>query len=372
MSRPEKGQLVEVVRAASPLVGPALLVVGIVLLSTLMSGSTQRTVTTGLISLVIVLGLYMFVGNSGVLSFGHIGFAAIGAYTSALLTIPVAVKGALLPDLPGFLATAHTGTVGAAVAGGLVAAAVALIFGIAILRMNSISIPIAMLSLLVIVNVVASNWEEVTRGTGSMIGIPRNSTLGTALTWALVTMVAAFVLQQTRTGLRLRASREDEPAARAVGINIWRERVIAFTVSAFFVAIGGHLMAHQLGSIAPAAFYFNLTFITLAMLIIGGKNSLLGAVVGTISVTVLAEVLRYAERGVEVGGIGFGSTPGLAEVGVALAMLACLVFRPAGLTRGREFIFPRRGRPSRLDDSRGAEGSGSDPLLPPDIADQRS
>ena len=348
MTRLAKLPRAEAMRTVSPLLGPALLVIALVVLSTFTSGSTQRAVTNGLISLVIVIGLYMFVGTSGVLSFGHIGFAAIGAYTSALLTIPLAVKGALLPDLPGFLANASMDGTSAALIAGLVAAIVALFLGMAVMRLNEISIPIALLSFLVIVNVVASNWEELTRGTGSMIGIPRTTGLGSALAWVLVALVAAFLFQQSRTGLKLRGAREDEPAARAAGINIWRERVIAFTASAFFVAIGGNLIAHQLGSIAPVAFYLDLTFTTLAMLIIGGKNCLAGAVVGTFVVTALAEILRHAERGIEVSGIGFGATPGLRQVGGALVMLACLAFRPAGITGGREFVFPPRRRPKRL------------------------
>lgn len=354
MTRLAKLNRAEAMRTVSPLLGPALLVIALVVLSTFTSGSTQRAVTNGLVSLVIVLGLYMFVGTSGVLSFGHIGFAAIGAYTSALLTIPLAVKGALLPDLPGFLANANLDGTSAAIIAGLVAALVALLLGMAVMRLNEISIPIALLSFLVIVNVVASNWEQLTRGTGSMIGIPRTTGLWAATAWVLVALVAAFLFQQSRTGLKLRGAREDEPAARAVGINIWRERVIAFTVSAFFVAIGGNLIAHQLGSIAPVAFYLDLTFTTLAMLIIGGKNCMAGAVVGTFVVTGLSEVLRHAERGVEVSGIGFGATPGLRQVGVALVMLLCLAFRPAGITRGREFVFPPRRPPKRLARAGGA------------------
>ena len=115
-------------------------------------------------------------------------------------------------------------------------------------------------------------------------------------------LAAAAFYQQWRRGLLLRCSRENEVAAEASGIDIARERLLAFVVSAFFVALGGVLFAHFLGTITANSFYLDLTFVTLAMLVVGGMRSLTGAFVGTAVVTIVSEVFRSIERGIDLGG----------------------------------------------------------------------
>jgi branched-chain amino acid transport system permease protein len=155
----------------------------------------------------------------------------------------------------------------------------------------------------------------------------------------------AWGFQRSRSGLRLRASREDDGAAHAIGIRVTRERGIAFVLSAFFVGAGGALYGMFIGSFTPDAFFLNITFLITAMLIIGGMTSLAGAVVGTIVISVLAEFLRRAEQGFDLGLFQVSARPGLREVGLAIAMLAILILRPAGVTGGRELAWPfRKGR----------------------------
>ena len=333
-----------IVRSATPLWGPCVLVTAVAALGSVGDATTQRVVTTCLVNLVLVVGIYIFVGNSGRLSFGHIAFAAIGAYASALLTIPPTLKSVLLPDIPGFLDGAHLAHPVAALLAGLVAMAVALLVAYPIMRMAAVAVAISTLSLLVIVNVIASNWTQVTRGTSTMTGIPLDTTMWVAFAWVMVAIVIAFLFQRSARGLSLRASREDEAAAMAIGVNVVRERVLAFAISAFVVAIGGHLLAHQLGSISPNALYLNLTFVTIAMLVVGGMKSLAGAVSGVVVISVVSEVLRRIEGGVDLGLVSLGEVPGLREVVLAAIMLAVLALRPAGLTGGREFRWPTRGR----------------------------
>ena len=102
-----------------------------------------------------------------------------------------------------------------------------------------------------------------------------------------MTIVAAQIYMSSAHGLRMRAAREDEVAARAAGIVVWRERLIAFVISAFFFAIGGILFGHFLGTLAVSIFWLNMTFLTLAMLVVGGLRSLTGAVVGTLAVAAI-------------------------------------------------------------------------------------
>jgi branched-chain amino acid transport system permease protein len=291
-----------------------------------------------LINLILVVGLYLFVGNSGVLSFGHISFMAVGAYTSAIVSIPAPMKHFLLPHLPGFLERAQVGPVGAALLAAGVSAIVGLALSIPLMRLAGLLAAIATLAVLEITQVVASNWDAVTRGTGGMFAVPTDSSLLGCLAWASIAIGVAFAYQSSGSGLRLRASRESDTAAAAVGINITRDRVIAFTLSAAIVGVGGSLYAHFLGAFSPANFYFDPTFLTLAMLIVGGIGSLLGAVVGTIAVTIISEGFLRIEQST--------GWSGLREVALAVVMLVILALRPRGLTGGREF-------PSlRLDDLR--------------------
>jgi branched-chain amino acid transport system permease protein len=133
-----------------------------------------------LINLIAVVGLYVFVGNSGVLSFGNVAFMAIGAYVSALLTMKPAAKSVFLPDLPAAIAHAEWPTLPGALAGGIAAALVALVIGWPLMRLSGISASIATFAILVVANVVFGNWTSVTGGQNSLMGLPAYVDLWTA------------------------------------------------------------------------------------------------------------------------------------------------------------------------------------------------
>lgn len=308
----------------------------------LVSGAAESAVvTTALVNLVLVVGLYTFVGNSGVLSFGHVAFAALGAYSAGLLVIPVETKAVLQPDLPGLLANAHLAPLPATLAGAGVAALVAAVVALPLMRLSGLAASISTFSVLVIVHVVAGNLTAVTGGAAGLAGVPTSTTLITALLWALVVIAVAFAFQRTMVGLRLRASREDEFAARALGVPITRERSFAWVVSAAVMGAGGALLAQQLGTFSPAAFYLDLTFITLAMLVVGGMTSVSGAVVGTIAITAIGEAARQLEAGIAPLGLPIVVPAGFREVALAVVVLGILVLRPRGITAGRELLPPR-------------------------------
>ena len=318
----------------STLLTAAILIVVIalvVVLGTQASGGTQRVITDALIKLIIVAGMYIFVGNSGVLSFGHIAFLGLGAYTAAWLTIAPSIKASLLPGLPEVLMTAQFSPFPAVIAGGLVAAVVALIVGLPLVRLSGIAASIGTFAMLVVFYSVFANWTPVTGGQGSLYGLPIYVNMFIAGGFAAATIVGAALYQTSASGFRLRGSREDPVAAQACGIDIRRERLVAFVVSAFFVGMGGALYAYFLQVVVANQFYLSLTFITVAMLVIGGMRSLSGAFVGTAVVSILTELQRIAERGIDFGFFVFEGRPGLQELGLAVAMLLILLFRPRGL-----------------------------------------
>ena len=288
--------------------------------------------------MVLVVGLYVFVGNSGVLSFGQMSFMSIGAYTTALITIPLIQKNFLLPDLPSFLANAEISPLPAA----LIAGAAALVFGlilvVPIVRLSGLAASLAMFAVLVIVYQVAINWDAVTRGSRTMIGVPTNTTIWVAMGWAVVMIVMAYLHQRSSTGLRLRASREDEFAARAAGINIPRERGIAFLLSAFIIGVGGFLYAQFQGAFTPSAFFIHITFLTIAMLVGGGREEP-GRGGDWSRVGLGAELRLQLDRGRGERRVRSTSPVGM---GSAIRRLRrsscwCWYFRRDGIMRGREF-----------------------------------
>jgi branched-chain amino acid transport system permease protein len=153
----------------------------------------------------------------------------------------------------------------------------------------------------------------------------------------VVAMAAAYIFQESRFGLALRASREDVVSAKASGINVFGVRLLALVISAFFKSIAGVLYGHYLGTISVDVFWLDTTFITLAMLVVGGSRSLAGAVVGVLSMTALTEILRRVEGGFTIGSISISAPDGLQQIALALVMILILVFRPQGLMGGRKF-----------------------------------
>jgi branched-chain amino acid transport system permease protein len=321
---------------------------------------TRGVVVVGLINLTLVVGLYVFVGNSGVFSFGSIAFAAIGGYTAGLLVIPVDQKGILQPDLPGFIARTELGSIEATLVGGLVAAVVGLVFAIPLMRLTGIAAGLATFALLVIVRTVANSWTEVTNGAAGLSGVPVTTGKNAAMVWALLAIVAGFIFQSTALGLRLRGSREDDVAARSLGIGVRFERRVAWVVHAFIMGVGGGLYAQYLGSFNASFFYLALTFTTLAMLVVGGIKSLTGAVVGSLTISFVAEFLHRIEQGADVGPLHIPARPGLREIGLAIIMLCILVLRPRGITNGREVPWPRLPGRTPSGVRRSTTGQGGD------------
>jgi branched-chain amino acid transport system permease protein len=323
-----------------PLITLLVIVAAIALIASFAPVFLQRRATQGLVGLVAVVGLYVFVGNSGVLAFGNVAFMAVGAYVSALLTMKSATKAVFVPDLPAALAAVEWPTLAGALAGGSAAAAMAFLVGLPLMRLSGISASIATFAVLVITNAVLGNWASVTGGQNSLMGLPIYVDLWVACAWAAAAIVIAFVHQESRSALLLRASREDEAAAAASGVDMVRHRLIAFVISGFLSGIAGVLLAHFLGTVRVEAFYLDLTFLIVAMLVIGGMQSLAGAVAGAIAIATLTELFRQIEIGFAIGGTTIAAPPGLGDAILALVMLLIILFRPNGLAGGKEITWP--------------------------------
>jgi branched-chain amino acid transport system permease protein len=323
--------------AAASLLLPLVLIAITTLVGMNGTPSFQGTVTLILCNLIVVLGLQVFIGNSGVYSFGQLGLATAGAYVAALLTLPAAFALLQTPGLPHFIAGADPGsllsTLIAAAASGLLA----IVVGLPLMRTSTLAIPISTFAFLIVVYNVVANWDRVTGGSSGLVSIPTTTSVESAGLWAAATVVLAIAFKWSSSGYRLQATREDEIAARSIGINVMKERLIAFGISGVLCGIGGALAAHQSGVLNPTTFYFGATVTTMTMLVVGGARSVLGAVVGAIAIAMVNEILRGVENGVDLfGAISTGEAPGLAAIGLGLILLATMIAMPDGLSDGKE------------------------------------
>lgn len=326
----------------------------------------EREVILALIYLILVVSLSMFTGNSGVFSFGHISFMAVGAYTTGLLTLPTLNKQFVLTELPHWIQTAHWADTPAILLGGALAAAFALLLSLPLMRLSGIVAALATFAVLNVVFVVCDNWTQITGGSAGLSGVPTNTSIGSALMWALITTAVAYAFQLSHWGLRLRASREDEIASRSVGVSVQAERRVAFVLSAFFTGIAGGLFAQFIGSFNADSFYLTITFLVVVMLVVGGIKSLSGAVVGTIFISMVSALLLRAERGFDVFGLHVPERPGIREVVLAVIMLTILILRPTGITAGREITWPFGRRAIVLSRPRRLVAAAAEPVPEPD------
>ncbi|MDQ2982815.1 MAG: branched-chain amino acid ABC transporter permease [Actinomycetota bacterium] len=326
------------------LIAPCALVLAVGLGGKLTSVGTQTQFWNALVNVTIVVALYVFVGNSGVLSFGHISFVALGAFAAGLMTVETLVKPNVMPELNSFLAKHSIANVPSLLLAAGLGALFALLVGLPLMRLSGLAAGIATFAVLEITHNVLQYWTEIGPGATTLALVPQTTAFGQATLGALIAVVVAFGYQKSRWGRQLRATREDPAAAQAAGIDIHRQRLIAFTLSGGLAGLAGGLLVHLLGSINVDQVYLDLTFLTLAMLVVGGAQSLFGAVVGALGVSLLDTFLGNAEDGTRLLGLKLDFPGGARLIGVAAAMVVVILLRPSGLTGGREFSFrlPRR------------------------------
>jgi ABC-type branched-subunit amino acid transport system permease subunit/pimeloyl-ACP methyl ester carboxylesterase len=282
-----------------------------------------RVTTNYLITIVLVLAIQVFSGNSGIISFGHVAFMGVGAYVAALVATPRDMKELSVAHLPGWLMSMHLGFVPSVAVAGAVSGAIALAIGGALVRMRENAMAMATFAVLVIFSVIFASWNQITGGAAGIYGIPGRVTVWWALAFAVAGIFAARLYRESRGGLKLRASSEDALAAAALGAPVRSLRLGAWVLSAVVMGIGGGVWAQYNLAFGPQQFDFTQTFNLLAMLVVGGLATVSGAVVGATVISLATEILRRMEDRVHV--------EGLTEIVVALTILASLRARPLGL-----------------------------------------
>lgn len=302
----------------------------------------NRIITVLFVNLILVVGLQIFMGNSGVLSFAHIGFMGIGAYASVLFSLTPQAKAATLPDLYPFLAHVHLPFLVSLLIGGLIAALVAAVFGYPLMRLSEAAGAITMFAFLVIIHVVLVHWSTVTNGPRTLFGVDHFTFLWNSTVFGLLAVFIGYWFKESNLGLMLRASRDDRHAAASVGVNMIVVRWIAFTISAFLAGFAGGLWAHFITSFSPNSFYLTTTFTILTMLVVGGPGSISGAVFGTVVVTLVYEGLRGIESYVNLSNLLPVALVGFTEVFMSAALIIILILRPSGIMGGKEITWSKK------------------------------
>ncbi len=230
------------------------------------------------VNLISVLGLSLLTGFTGQFNFGQAGFMALGAYTSALLTLHYHVPFAL-----------------ALMAGMVVSVLTSFLIGLPTLRLKGDYFAIATLGFAEAVRLVIENLDSLTGGARGLVGIKLYTTLPVALGVAVLSLVAVALYVNSRHGRNCIAIREDELAAEAIGINTFFYKQVSFAINAALAALSGGLLAHYVGFIQPSMFGMVKSTELIVMVIFGGMQSLTGAVFAAFLLTSLPEALRAVQ-----------------------------------------------------------------------------
>ncbi|TSA20513.1 MAG: branched-chain amino acid ABC transporter permease [Actinomycetales bacterium] len=324
------------------LFGPIIIISALTFFVGRTSASLQLITQFTLCYFMMVLALQVFVGNSGVLSFGHGSFALIGSYISGMLTAPINIKGHALAmnQLWQALVPLHTNIYLALLISAIISAFFAALTGSLLMRLSGLSAGIATFALLGVTYNVFFNNKRIGPGSQALPAVPTISNTYILLLLAALAIVVVYLFNISSLGRTLIATREDAMAAPALGINIYRVRLIAFTLSGFLAGLSGGMYVHVAGTFQVQDYYLEFTFLTLSMLIIGGSASLWGALLGTIVISTIGQLLLMMEQDLPIFGIHAHIPEGSRAVIIAVAFVAVLLWRSSGIANGKEFSIP--------------------------------
>ncbi|RMC25728.1 MULTISPECIES: branched-chain amino acid ABC transporter permease [unclassified Lactobacillus] len=284
-----------------------LMIAGFYLINTLiMTGMIDNFIENMLvmigINIILATGLNLIIGFSGQFSLGHAGFMAIGAYVTAIITQ---------------YWTNEFGFIVSMIAGMLIAGMIALIVGTAtFIRLKGDYLAIATLGVAEIIRNIINNLK-ITGGSAGMFNIPQLCSWPTVYIMVCLTTIVILNFVRSRDGRAIKAVREDELAAEAMGINTTKWKVAAFVFGGATAAIAGSLQASYLQTISPANFGIMESISILVIVVLGGVGSITGTFLAASVLGILDTVLQ-----------NFGS---LRMVIYAIALIMIMLFKPSGL-----------------------------------------
>jgi len=299
-----------------------------------------RILNLAAIFIILGVSLNLVLGFTGMFSLGHSGFMCIGAYTAGILTMSPASKEIIyfmIPIHPA-LANIQWPIFPAILLGGIIAAFFGFIIGFPALRLKDDYLAIATLGFAEIIRIIVTNTISITNGALGLKNIPSVKSLWVYWLAAIITIWVIKRILNSSWGYAFKAIRDNEIAAEAMGVNIFKHKLISFTIGAFFAGIAGALMAHLITSVDPTMFRFLFTFQILMIVVLGGMGSLTGSVIAAVIVTIGMEALRAVEQPMSLFGLlTIPGIPGMRMVIFAILLLLVILFYRQGLMGTREF-----------------------------------
>ncbi|HHV62729.1 MAG TPA: branched-chain amino acid ABC transporter permease [Firmicutes bacterium] len=314
-----------------------------------------RVLSTAAIYIVAAVAYNLINGVTGQFSLGPNGFMALGGFTVALLVLPVSQKQIvyfLQPLIWPFnsFSLPQSLFIVALLLAGIVAAIGGIIIGFPTLRLKGDYLAIATFGFGEIIFVLANNLISITNGALGIKGIPEYSTLMWTWGWAIFSIIVVSNLAKSSYGRAMKAIREDEIAAEAMGINVFFHKMLAFTVSAFFAGVAGGLLATLITTVSPSLFMFTMTFNLLIIIVLGGLGSITGSAITAVLFAFLQELLRTVEAPIQLGPIHLPGVAGMRMVVFSLLLILAMLFYRRGLFGRKELswdlilsIFERKG-----------------------------
>lgn len=306
---------------------------------------TYRLRILNLCAIYTILGLSMNLinGFTGLFSLGHAGFMAVGAYTTGLLTMSIAAKqqNFFMTPLISPLNKIVLPFVIALLLGGILSALAGYLIGAPALKLRGDYLAIATLGFGEIIRVIFTNTQSITNGALGLKGIPSTTNLFWSFGIAILTIIFMILLIKSSYGRAFKAIREDEIAAEAMGVNLFKHKVMSFVIGAFFAGIGGGLLGNLLGTIDPLMFRFSLTFNILLIIVLGGMGSITGTVISAFVITVSTEALRFLDESMNFGFFTVTGIPGLRMVIFSALLMIVILFFRNGLLGTNEFSWDK-------------------------------
>ena len=313
-----------------------------------------RVIMLAGINVILAVSLNLITGFTGQFSIGHAGFMAVGAYSSAYLTVYYAgawerslagMVGATVAHVLIFLLAILVGSIVAAIAG--------LIVGIPSLRLRGDYLAIVTLGFAEIIRIVILNIDKVGGATG--FTVPAYTNFLWVGAFAVITIIIVHNIVHSDIGRALVSIREDELAAEAMGINTTYYKVLAFVISSALAGMGGVLFGHYTSFLSTNDFQFIRSFEIIIMIVLGGMGSLTGAVLGAIVITIMPELLRQLP----------GDFSRYRLVVYSALLILIMLTRPQGLLGTREFSLSWLKRGRRGPEGGTTVGTAGTPLAEP-------
>jgi len=291
------------------------------------------------IFIILAVSYNLINGVAGQFSLAPNAFLAVGAYTSAILTLSPEEKlrSFVIDPMIWPLSEIMISFPLSLVVAGLATAFMALLTAIPVFRVRGDYLAIVTLGFGEVIQVVSNNLVAVTNGPLGLKGLTPYTNIWWTWGVCVFTVFCIVRLVNSSYGRSMKAVREDETAAEAMGINALRIKTLAFAFSAFFQGVAGGLLAHLVTTISPSLFTFMFTFNLLIIIVIGGLGSTTGSIIAAVVITWSGELLRVVEEPLTIFGYHYEGIPGMRMVIFSLLLILVMLFARSGIMGRREF-----------------------------------